>query len=395
MEKILVIGTLPKEVGGRYTQGICNVVYELSKQPLTKFEVHVLAVNTPDKLAAKINRNDNIHYHGYRTRIISMLLQILLHPFQTFKMCFNYQKISNMSALKALLYYDILKKIIKEEKPVVVHSHCIHLSYLVNIITEGKIPLVVTFHGLFIGKNNRLDVIRKSKKFIDFETGLTDETLERLQKLGFDSESIYKISNGVDESKFQYSESDRNKIRKKLKVQDGQVVFITVASLQERKGQLKFIKKIEKSNLKYQYWILGLGPDFNIIQDYVNQHNLKDSVKLIGYVKNTELYKYYSAADIYAHTSTEEGQSLAEIEAYTTGMKILVSEDLRGTIVNDTSDFSTYCFFDFNDFDYDKIEAWCNKMVLNRGTKHKFDWKIISEEYNKTYIDICKRFYAK
>lgn len=395
MEKILVVGTLPKEVGGRYTQGICNVVYELSKHPLSKFEVHILAVNTPDKFAAKINRNDNIYYHGYRISIISILLQVLLHPFRTITMCHNYQKISNMSALRALLYYDMLKKIIKKEKPVVIHSHCIHLSYLINVITKGKIPLVVTFHGLFTGKNNCLDVISKSKDFIDFETGLTDETVERLQQVGFISESIYKISNGVDESKFQYSESDRNELRKKLGVLDDQVVFITVASLQERKGQLKFIKKIENANLKYQYWILGTGPDLNIIQDYVNQHDLNDYVKLIGYVKNTELYKYYSAADIYAHTSTEEGQSLAEIEAYTLGMKILVSEDLRGTIVNDTSDHNTYCFFDFNNFDYNRVETWSNEKALNRETKHKFDWKIISEEYNKAYQDICRRFYKK
>ena len=50
------------------------------------------------------------------------------------------------------------------------------------------------------------------------------------------------------------------------------VVFITVASVQKRKGQFNFVKLLEHLNIPYQYWIVGRGEDEDIIKQYVAEH---------------------------------------------------------------------------------------------------------------------------
>ena len=55
LKKILIIGQLPSEVGGNYTTGVGNVVYELSKYELNDKQLFVFGSNIKSNVANKLN----------------------------------------------------------------------------------------------------------------------------------------------------------------------------------------------------------------------------------------------------------------------------------------------------------------------------------------------------
>ncbi|ATC85299.1 glycosyltransferase [Pseudoalteromonas arctica] len=66
----------------------------------------------------------------------------------------------------------------------------------------------------------------------------------------------------------------------------------------------------------WELWILGDGPEKNVLQGQINSNGLGDHVKLIGAVKNVD--DYLSQATIFAFTSVSEGfpNALSEAIAY-------------------------------------------------------------------------------
>lgn len=54
--RILIIGQLPKEIGGNYTTGAANVVYELSKQREDGVLYYTYGTNITDSAAIKASR---------------------------------------------------------------------------------------------------------------------------------------------------------------------------------------------------------------------------------------------------------------------------------------------------------------------------------------------------
>ena len=174
-------------------------------------------------------------------------------------------------------------------------------------------------------------------------------------------------------------------------VLDTTFVFITVASVQKRKGQFAFIDILNQLNIDYQYWIIGTGTDIPKIEEYCQKHQITDRIKLLGYCHSDELYKYYSAADIYAHTSTKEGQALSELEASATGLRVIVNEKIKGTIANDISS-KKYYILNFENLNKDELLDWImNYQKNNRISEKKFDWSIIA----RMYADIYNKLISK
>ena len=63
--KILMIGQLPKELGGNYTTGVGNVIYELSKYSTDSMQIYTFATNIKNSIAIK-NSCYPYQYIGYK-----------------------------------------------------------------------------------------------------------------------------------------------------------------------------------------------------------------------------------------------------------------------------------------------------------------------------------------
>jgi glycosyltransferase involved in cell wall biosynthesis len=255
------------------------------------------------------------------------------------------------------------------------------------------VPIVQTLHGVFF--NNKA-IYKQSTSMnalkADYITGLTAETVRDIYKLGINKTKVFQIPNGVDTMKFYFSNKKRSELRKELGISDDVTVLLTVGSLQQRKGQLEFLKLLKNipEDFNFKYYIVGSGPDEDKIKEFCHIYHMEHKVKIIGYVANTDLYRYYSAADVYIHASFAEGQALSEIEAYATDLKIAVNRTIIGTIVTDTSDAEDYYLFDYQKFDIVGFCEWASKHKYSLKTRCTYDWNKISEIYANMYNKILE-----
>lgn len=381
--KVLIIGQLPTEVGGHYTTGIAKVVYELSKQTIEGYKFYTYATNISNSNAKKISSFPS-QYIGYSYHFLRMLWNIISHPIKTFQQWEIYKKELHQNPLRFEFYKANFQKAISVIKPDIIHMHGNGLPSLYYALDKKKIPILYTCHGVF---DRYINPTSQAKKYADQVSGLTDETLWEIQQYYcVDPSKIRIIPNGVDCNKFYFSENDRIRIRHEINVNDNTIVFITVASVQPRKGQFDFIKLIEKLDIDYQYWIIGLGDDIDKIKSYVSEKRIDNKVKVLGYKNSDELYKYYSAADVYAHASTMEGQALCEIEAYATGLRTLVRNLIKGTIACEELSNGDYLFVNFDNPDYDSLKQWILSPNTNiRQSRTNLDWSSVAMKYCDCY----------
>lgn len=387
--KILIIGQLPKEIGGNYTTGAANVVFELSKQHPDGVKYYTYGTNITAEAAEKSSSYAN-QYIGYKMKPIRMLLRAFAHPMVTYRHLKHYRSVDHQNMFRFFFYEDNIREAIKIVQPDLVHVNSINnVSPVHFAVGDLKIPMLLTCHGIFYRGDTEDKELRDSYSgniaFADAYSGLTNESLDEYEKnLGVKRELVTVIPNGVDCKKFYFSPEARASIRNEYGVADYCKVFITVASLQERKGQLAFIKILERLKLDYQYWIIGKGPDELKIEEYIQEHKLTDKVKLIGYVAADRLYKYYSASDIYAHPSWKEGQALSELEANATGLRTILNKSVVDTIAGDMSS-DDYFVLDFGSIDVDTIAEWVKLENVERKSRTNFDWKVIADMYAELY----------
>lgn len=134
--------------------------------------------------------------------------------------------------------------------------------------------------------------------------------------------------------------STRLRIRKTLNIPEEAVLFITVASMEMRKGyqyQLKAIKQLRRSEL----WPLihfiwaGTGTLESQLRAVVRQLGASDHVRFLG--ERSDIPDLLDASDVFLLTSEFEGMPLSVMEAMAKGLPIIatdvsgVSEELGST----------------------------------------------------------------
>lgn len=395
--KVLQIGQLPKEMGGSYTTGIARVVGELSRYPYGDCELVIYGTNISDAKANLI-QGYSCKFVGYRIQLWSILMNILFHPIRTFREWIEYKLYEGINPFHMEFYKANFHRLIRDEKPDLIHMHAAGMSALYNANKKYNIPILLTLHGLMWNGDESTDDPYEQKMrrlyqhilpMADQYTTLNEKALSKMQKLGIDIELVKIIPNGVDTAKFFYSESERHKIRNKFSVKKNENVFITVGLIIERKGQYQFLQILESLGIDYQYWIIGKGPDFDKINNFIITNHIEHKVKLLGYINDNEIYKYYSAADFYAHASTIEGQALSEIEAYTTGLRVIVNSLIADTVIgNPENEKNRYYVSNFDSVDKEKMINWIHMPQSKRTTCGKYDWSIIANKYYQKYMKL-------
>ena len=105
-----------------------------------------------------------------------------------------------------------------------------------------------------------------------------------------------------------------------------QIDILGVGSLIELKNYLNFIHIIqqlleEKPNLVVR--IIGDGVQRGLLEREIKRKKLEKTIKLIGQMDNSEVWKYMQNSKVFLHTSTFESQGYVFLEALLNGMKIV------------------------------------------------------------------------
>ena len=146
-------------------------------------------------------------------------------------------------------------------------------------------------------------------KCFDMIAVISDVVQQTLHDLFGITENVVKISNSVDSEKI-------NQLCKESVSLPDKLLFTTLGRLDYNKNQillLKAAKKVKKQRNDFMVYILGDGDDRAKLQKYIDENDLKDNARILGFIENPYPYIKNSVATVL--TSLSEGFSLALVES--------------------------------------------------------------------------------
>ncbi len=100
---------------------------------------------------------------------------------------------------------------------------------------------------------------------------------------------------------------------------------VLVGSVNERKGQLRFLRSVLPALANIDVWIVGTGPDLQACRAYVQQVGADDRVTFFGQMDHAQLAQVLPQADIMVLFSRMEGTPRAIMEGMAVGLPIVTT----------------------------------------------------------------------
>ncbi len=221
--------------------------------------------------------------------------------------------------------YDIIH--VQSSGPIGGFLHAITASILRSFI---KFNLIITFHysktSLFVKKYpNLMKFVIKNCSLFIVVSKKQKNIIEKYSLEKFSSKVII-INNGFEEVEI---EKIKNvDIFSKYKISKNSKILINVAWLLEKKGQIYLIKSIEilikkYKNKNFHCFIIGQGPLYTYLDDYIKKNQLEKFITLTNYISNNELYSFFNKANIFVLSSLEEGNPLVMFESLGFGIPFI------------------------------------------------------------------------
>ena len=134
---------------------------------------------------------------------------------------------------------------------------------------------------------------------------------------------------------------------------EGEIRLCGVGKLMPTKGfdrLARIHKRLRDEGYPVHSYVLGIGPEKERIEAYLEEHHLKDSFTLLGYQTNP--YKYVARCDLFVCASHAEGFSTAATEALivgtpvctveVSGMKEMLGENNEWGVVTENNEEALY-----------------------------------------------------
>jgi len=303
-------------------------------------------------------------------------------------------------------FEELVKEIIqKDEIDVIQCENVWTVPPLMSVISDGKLPIVVTAHDVLIDRFEqlyeyqgvpRLVSRRLLRSIKEIETRalqacetcvcVSEEDRRRLIEIGADPTRITVIPNGVDTSKIRPVGKDK-KLAKELKLEDEDIVLFFPGSemFQNKRAADDILKRI-LPKLDRRYKVVFAGT----ICSYLAKQNLPECVILAGYVE--DLTSIYALVDIVVLPITiGSGTKLKTVEAMAAGKPIITTQN--GAIGIDLDEDSNYIMIedDLESFPCRIIELSQNEGLRNRMGREarekalEYDWDILMKRYVEIY----------
>ena len=220
----------------------------------------------------------------------------------------------------------------------------------------------------------------------------------RLAKRKFASAKIHYLPGvGIDTSAFSpcvLTKEERSSMQAALGVQPGKRMILSVGELISRKNYKTAIDVIAKLNSdQLRYYICGQGVLRSEIEEYAKSRGVSDSVVFLGYRR--DIPRICSCADVFLHTSYQEGLPVAVMEAMACGTPIVASR-IRGN-VDLIEDGVNGLLCDPKDAEgfADKIQTLLKEPELARKIRKyslekikRYDKNVVAEQLREIYCEI-------
>ncbi|WP_423214570.1 glycosyltransferase [Streptococcus equinus] len=311
--KILQVNIDNKGAGGAYVL-IHNIQKVLEKKnPTIKFDFL-----TMDKFDS--NR-DNFPTSDSRLFELNLrknrLLGHLKLPFIIYKIFknnpYDVVHIHSDSAWKICLYYFPAR--IAKVKNIIFHAHSTGLD------GDCKIIKIISHHiGHYLLKNAQGTAIACSSDAAKFVFGTKF----------LRSHKYLILKNGIEVSKFKFSQKKREKFRKKYGLENAFIVGNTskVCFAKNPEFLVEVFYELKKINRNVKLLFIGNVDKeyYKIIEKLISKKKLNNDILFLGFTNNVS--EILSALDYFVFPSRFEGLGISLIEAQANGLPCIVSEGI-------------------------------------------------------------------
>ncbi len=233
-------------------------------------------------------------------------------------------------------YMSEMKRLLKEGNYDICHANMTTLNVFPLWCAKKAGIRVRIAHGH--STNSKQEKLRSFFKTVlkPFSTCFATELFACGEKAGnwlYGSKHDFKIiNNAVDLSRFKFNPEKREEIRSLLDVSD-KFVIGHVGRFCPQKNQEFLINvffRVKSENSNAILLLVGEGPDFVKIKDYVKSKGLEKDVVFVGSCNNPQ--DYYQAMDCFVLPSLYEGLPVVAQEAQTNGLRCLFSDQITREI---------------------------------------------------------------
>lgn len=164
------------------------------------------------------------------------------------------------------------------------------------------------------------------------------------------------LKNGINIQQYAYNDKIRKAYRKRLNLNDNEILIGHVGRLSPEKNQkflIDLVNYFVKHNKKAKLLLIGSGPQKKFLEELIQKKGLNQYIQLIGNVNNVE--DYLQAMDLFIFPSEYEGLGIASIEAQDAGLPVVAS-------TNVPSDIKITKDVDFLDLNA-PLKEWYNKSL--------------------------------
>lgn len=237
--------------------------------------------------------------------------------------------------------YKMLKQLVEKEHYDIVHTHTPNASMIARLacrkVRRQGTRVFYTAHGFHFFKGAPLKnwliyypIEKFCACFTDVLITINKEDYALAQKKMSAKKVCYVPGVGIDLSKIQNIECDRNEIRKSMGVPGDCILLFSIGELNVNKNHQVVVKALAKLNNKnVHYAIAGQGDQKENLLNQAEELGVERQFHLLGF--RTDALKLYKAADIFVFPSFREGLSVSMMEAMASGCPIVCSK-IRGNV---------------------------------------------------------------
>ncbi len=208
------------------------------------------------------------------------------------------------------IYFRLLRKSL-----MLACSHSFDEVHCGRVLSEGfvgwivsrlrRLPLLIYAHGEEITTwrtPGKYRLMRFTYRQADALLANSGFTAKLLSDMGVEKQKIHVVYPGVDLDFFRPCD-DKVKARRRLGLEDGEALILSVGRLTRRKGFHQVVQALPmllRRGVKATHVVVGIGPDETFLRETAKECGVTDRVRLLGAVPDDELLSWYQAADVFA-----------------------------------------------------------------------------------------------
>ncbi|OVE84085.1 glycosyltransferase family 4 protein [Natronolimnobius baerhuensis] len=405
--RLLQLGGVPPDIGGRSAGGVVTHSWELSAQLAANGHEVALLANNVSQSSHPV-RIDGVDVYGVSPQDGLRALGRNLRSIPIVRTLFSWFDDFPASARARYVAYSfVCLDVIQRFEPDVIHVHHAEVRFPPALIAAREAasspPLVVTVHSTHTITQSEPAVVArfhplvaKNVQYIDNMIYVSQDVREDFHEHFSPCPHEWVVPNPIDISRFSNVTADLPQPLSSSTGTSGTAAhqLLFVGNLVKRKGIYALLEAIAAvvETHDVHLTVVGDGPERDCVQSYAREQGIADRVSFEGIVDDVR--PYYEAADLFVLPSRSESFGIVYLEAMACGVPVVGTTAVPEMVVPGDG----ICSVRVDPDDVDALtegirEAlsaeWDSSRI--RAFANEFSWETCLTQYERIYAEVDSR----